>query len=360
MAATTAARSSNHWAGAFTRSEAIRGWTLLSPTTLVMIAGLAAPLAIMLLYSFWRQDGYVVDTTLTTHNYEYALDRYWPIFRRSLWISGLVTLVTVSLAYPIAYYVAFHVKRAKFVWLILLTIPFWTSYLLRIFAWRIILANEGVVNGTLQSAGVLDAPVTWLLFSEFAVIVTLAHAWAAFAILPIYVSLEKVDRTLLEAAADLGDGPFRSFWRITFPLSLPGVISAIVLIFVPTIGDYVTPTLIGGKNSQMIASLVYANFKANDWPLAAASAILSMIFVASVAGMVIQLLRHAIVDPIGAAIIAVALAGAVYLATWAFGSIQALELGKLISVLITMAGVLAFVAGIYYLTRAVRVSLGHA
>lgn len=256
-----------------------------------MVLGLAAPLAIMLLYSFWKQDGYVVNTDITTHNYTYALFRYWPIFIRSLWISGVVTIFTVLLAYPIAYYVAFHVKKGKFIWLILLTIPFWTSYLLRIFAWRIILANEGVINGTLVGSGILDEPLRWLLFSDTAIVITMAHAWAAFAILPIYVSLEKVDRTLLEAAADLGDGPARSFWRITFPLSLPGVISAIVLIFVPTIGDYVTPILVGGPKNAMIAGIIYAAFKANDWPLAAAAAILSMVFVAIVAFFLIQAIR---------------------------------------------------------------------
>jgi len=291
LTAQAQARAGSIWAGAFTRSEALRGWTLLSPTVVVMVAGLAAPLAIMLLYSFWKQDGYVVDTTLTAHNYTYALERYRPIFVRSLWISGLVTLFTVLAAYPIAYYVAFHVKRGKFIWLILLTIPFWTSYLLRIFAWRIILANEGVINGTLVGSGLIDEPIRWLLFSDTAIIITMAHAWAAFAILPIYVSLEKVDRTLLEAAADLGDGPVRSFWRITFPLSLPGVISAIVLIFVPTIGDYVTPILVGGPKNAMIAGIIYAAFKANDWPLAAAAAILSMLFVAIVAVFLIQAIR---------------------------------------------------------------------
>jgi len=291
LTAGSAARAGSQWAGAFTRSETLRGWTLLSPTLIVMIAGLAAPLIIMLLYSFWRQDGPNVDTTLTTFNYEYALTKYRPIFIRSLWISGLVTLATVLLAYPIAYYVAFHVKRYKFIWLILLTIPFWTSYLLRVFAWRIILAREGVVNGTLQGVGLIDEPINWLLFSDFAIVLTLAHAWAAFAILPIYVSLEKVDRTLLEAAADLGDGAVRSFWRVTFPLSLPGVISAITLVFVPTIGDYVTPDLVGGPRGGMIAKMVYNNFKASDWPLAAATAILSMVFVAFVAFFLIQAIR---------------------------------------------------------------------
>ena len=360
MTAESAARSKQNWSAAFTRSEGLRGWTLLSPTMAVMIVGLAAPLAIMLLYSFWRQDGNVVDTTMSVHNYDYALGRYWPIFQRSLWISGVVTFFTVLFAYPIAYYVAFHVKTGKFIWLILLTIPFWTSYLLRIFAWRIILANEGVVNGTLTGAGVLDQPISWLLYSEFAIIITLAHAWAAFAILPIYVSLEKVDRTLLEAAADLGDGPARSFWRVTFPLSLPGVISAVVLIFVPTIGDYVTPVLVGGPRNNMIAGIIYAAFKANDWPLAAATAILGMVFVGSVAFLVIQLLRKSIVDPLGAATIAVAIVVSLYFAASALAMVRDSGVQGVWAVALVFAFALAFIAGVYYLIAALRAALGRA
>lgn len=349
---------SGGWARAFQRSEGLRGWALLSPTTFVMIAGLAAPLAIMLLYSFWKQNGNNVDTAVTTFNYEYALGRYMPVFLRSLWISGLVTAVTVVLAYPVAYFVAFHVKKTKFVWLILLTIPFWTSYLLRIFAWRIILANDGVVNGTLQASGIIDTPITWLMFSNIAIVVTLAHAWAAFAILPIYVSLEKVDKTLLEAAADLGDSPVSSFWRVTFPLSLPGVISAVVLIFVPTIGDYVTPALVGGPKNGMIAGIVYSSFRANDWPLAAATAILAMIFVASLAFLVIQLLRHAIVDPLAAVVLAIAIALSAWLATLAFGPVVAIGLDRTLSVVLLIAGAGVFVVSLYYLLRALRLATG--
>ena len=323
-----------------------------------MVLGLAAPLAIMLLYSFWRQDGPNLDTTLTTFNYEYALTRYWPIFLRSLWISGLVTLVTVLLAYPIAYYVAFHVKSYKFVWLILLTIPFWTSYLLRVFAWRIILARDGVINGTLQGTGIIDAPIAWLLFSDFAIILTLAHAWAAFAILPIYVSLEKVDRTLLEAGADLGDGPVRSFWRITFPLSLPGVISAITLVFVPTIGDYVTPDLVGGPRGGMIAKMVYNSFKGNDWPLAAATAILSMIFVAAVAFLIIQLLRKSITDPLGALVLALGIGLCIALAGFVITFVGGLITSKVAVGAITVALAIAFIAGLYYTVAALRTALG--
>ncbi|HEY0106426.1 MAG TPA: ABC transporter permease, partial [Rhizomicrobium sp.] len=251
----------------------------LSPTLLIMLAALAAPTALLALYSFWSQDGYALDTRLTLAQYATGIGRqtYRALFYRSIEIAALVTATTVLLAYPMAYFVAFHVQRTKFAWLILLTIPFWTSYLLRVFAWKLILGYNGVINSGLMSLGLIHAPLEFLLYNPTAVVVTLAHAWAAFAILPIYVSLEKIDRSLLEAAADLGDGPLRSFLRITLPLSLPGVIGAAVLIFVPTTGDYVTPALVGGSGGVMIANVIEEQFdKVGNWPLGAALAMASM------------------------------------------------------------------------------------
>ncbi len=267
-------------------SQALRGLTLASPALFVVVTLLAMPIALLVLYSFWTQNYVDIDTTLTTANYEKIASRtiYLKVFLRSVGISGLVTLLTVLLAYPLAYYVAFDVKRRKVIWLILITLPFWTSYLLRVFAWKIILGYDGVINSGLAWLGVIGEPLEFLLYNPTAVIITLAHAWAAFAILPIYVSLEKIDRSYLEAATDLGDGPVARFWRITFPLSLPGVIAASIVIFIPTVGDYVTPTLVGGPSGLMIANLIQTQFsKANDWPLGAALAVASMVTVTLIA-----------------------------------------------------------------------------
>ncbi len=263
----------------YRRSEGARGLLLLSPTMLIMLAALAAPMALLALYSFWSQDGYVLNTAVTLEQYATSLGRetYRALFYRSLEISSLVTLITVVLAYPMAYFVAFRAGTSKFLWLILLTIPFWTSYLLRVFAWKLILGYNGVINSGLMSLGLIRHPLEFLLYNPTAVVVTLAHAWAAFAILPIYVSLEKIDPALLEAAADLGDGPVRRFLRITLPLSMPGVVGAAVLIFVPTTGDYVTPSLVGGSGGVMIANVIEVQFdKVGNWPLGAALAMASM------------------------------------------------------------------------------------
>ncbi|HEY4124562.1 MAG TPA: ABC transporter permease [Rhizomicrobium sp.] len=281
----------------YRRSDAVRGYTLLSPTLIVMVAAMAAPMALLAVYSFWTQDGLILDKHFTLDRYveAFSRDTYRELFYRSLYISSLVTLVTVLLAYPMAYFVAFHVGQKKFIWLILLTIPFWTSYLLRVFAWKIILGYNGVINSGLMALGVIHQPFEFLLYNTTAVVVTLAHAWAAFAILPIYVSLEKIDRSLLEAASDLGDGPIRRFFRITLPLSLPGVIGAAVLIFVPTTGDYVTPTLVGGSDGVMIASVIEVQFaKIGNWPMGAALAMASMAAVGVVTLLSVQAVRMAV------------------------------------------------------------------
>jgi spermidine/putrescine transport system permease protein len=283
-------------ASIYRRSEPLHGYALLSPTIVVMALALAAPMALLAAYSFWTQNGFALDTHFTLDQYANSFGResYRALFYRSLAISGIVTVVTVALAYPMAYFVAFRVEKSKFLWLVLLTIPFWTSYLLRVFAWKIILGYNGVINSGLMNLGLIHQPLEFLLYNPTAVVVTLAHAWAAFAILPIYVSLEKIDRSLLEAAADLGDGPIRRFFRITLPLSLPGVIAAAVLIFVPTTGDYVTPTLVGGSEGVMIANIIEVQFdKIGNWPLGAALAIASMAAVGVVTLIFVQALRLA-------------------------------------------------------------------
>ena len=232
----------------FMRSESARGYALLSPALVVVVLGLLFPVLILTTMSFWKQEYVDIIRTFTTENYAAFFEKkiYYLILYRSIRISALVTLVTIVLAYPLAYYIAFHVKKNKMMWIILVTIPFWTSYLLRVFAWKVILGYNGVVNSGLMSLGVISGPLEFLLYNPTAVVITLAHAWAAVAILPIYVSLEKIDRSLIEAARDLGESAFMTFVRVTLPLSLPGVIAASLLVFIPTVGDYVTPALVGG------------------------------------------------------------------------------------------------------------------
>ena len=264
---------------AFRRSEQVRGFSLLSPTLIVMFVFLVVPLGILLTLSFWRQEYVDIIPDFTFANYTKFFEKqlYWGLLLKSLWMSLAVALSTVLLAYPMAYCLAFRIKRAKMMWLILITIPFWTSFLLRVFAWKITLGYQGVINSGLINLGILEEPLQFLLYNPLAVVITLTHAWAAFAILPIYVSLEKIDRSLLEAATDLGDGPLARFFGITLPLSMPGVIAAFLFVFIPTVGDYVTPRLVGGIDGIMIGNIIQTMFgRGNNWPYGAALAVITM------------------------------------------------------------------------------------
>ena len=266
----------------FRKSETAKGYTLLSPTLLIVLLGLLFPLLILLTLSFWKQDYVDLIQTFTLTNYAdfFRKKIYYLILYRSIRISAFVMFVTVILAYPLAYFIAFHVQKNKIMWIILVTIPFWTSYLLRVFSWKVILGYNGVINSSLISLGILTEPLQFLLYNPIAVVITLAHAWAAVAILPIYVSLEKIDRSLIEAARDLGENAVMTFLRVTLPLSLPGVIAASLLVFIPTVGDYVTPALVGGPRGLMIGNIIQSMFgKALNWPLGAALSIITMLTV---------------------------------------------------------------------------------
>ncbi|MGD9476262.1 UNVERIFIED_ORG: ABC transporter permease [Roseateles sp. XES5] len=282
---------------AWRRSEEARGLALISPTFLYALAVLFLPVLIVIAYSFWTQNYLDIDRTFTLENYRQALTEpiYRDLFIRSLWISLTVSVVTVVFSYPIAWFISFHGGVHKNLWLFLITVPCWTSYLLRVMSWKVILGYGGVMNTGLISMGLIDKPVTSLLYNSNAVVITLVHSWAAFAILPIYVSLQKVDRTLIEAARDLGDSRLKAFFRITLPLSLPGVISAFLIVMIPTVGDYVTPRLVGGKDGVMIATAIQAQFgKGANWPLGAALSVTTMVLVSLTAAAIVLALKFAV------------------------------------------------------------------
>ncbi|MEZ5912201.1 MAG: ABC transporter permease [Paracoccaceae bacterium] len=284
--------------------------SLLSPAFLVMVATLLAPVVALVVMSFWTQQGFDVDTTLTTANYRRLVEPgegvVWYGIRfpfaypvpavlmvKSLAMSLVATICVIGVAWPMAYFLAFRVTRNKAMWIILLTIPFWTSYLLRVFSWKVVLGFNGAINTGLQSLGLIDAPLEFLLYNPIAVMITLAHSWIAFAVLPIYVSLEKIDRSLLEAASDLGDNRWQRFRRITVPLSMPGTIAATLLVFIPTVGDYVTPTLVGGPGGTMIGSLIQDLFlKRNNAPMGAAVSIVMMLIIAALVGLFLWLIGY--------------------------------------------------------------------
>jgi len=260
-------------------TQSARAYLLLSPVIVTVILALLGCLALLAVASFGTQNYLDFDFGFSTASYEQVLDSpaIEKLMLRSAVIAAIVALLSVVLAYPIAYFVAFDVSGNRLFWLVLLTLPSWISYLLRVLSWKLILGYKGVVNTGLIGAGIVSEPLEFLLYNPTSVAIALAHAWAPFAILPIYVSLQRIDRSLIQMAGDLGEGPLRSFLRVTLPLSLPGVFAAFVLIFIPTFGDYVTPQLIGGPNGVMIGVFIAMQFGAsNNVPLGGALAISTM------------------------------------------------------------------------------------
>jgi len=265
------------------RSEAASGLAMISPTASYAILLLAAPLALIFIYSFLT-DGYLeIIRTFTFANYieAWTNELYRVVMLRSLMVALAVTAATVLLAFPVAYFVSFHVDPSrKSMWLFLITIPFWTSYLIRVFLWKVILGYNGVVNSGLLGLGIISEPLQWINYNVGAVVVTLAHAYAPFAILPIFVALEKIDRSLLEAGQDLGESRFMTFLRVTLPLAMPGVVAAVLIVFIPTIGDFVTPQLVGGPEGRMVANLIQLQYlKLDNYPLGSAIAVSAMMIV---------------------------------------------------------------------------------
>ncbi|WP_206364025.1 ABC transporter permease [Paenirhodobacter ferrireducens] len=261
------------------------------PGALVTFGLVIFALALVLGLGFRVNDQGLLRGPLTLGNFAQILadPLYARVMLRSLWISGLVTLATVVTAYPVAWYLAFRAGKHRGLLLFLVTLPFWTSYLLRVFAWKIILAYNGVLNSAMIELGLWDKPSMMFLNNPAAVVLTLAHAYAPFAILPIYVALQTIPRSLLEAGADLGATKAQLFRRVVLPISMPGVLGGALVVFVPTLGDYVTPAMVGGPASTMIGTLIQAQFgKANDWPFGAALATATMLVILIAVALVRQ------------------------------------------------------------------------
>ncbi len=219
-------------------------------------------------------------------------DVYLGLFWKSVRMSLIVSVASLVMAYPVAYFLALVAGRRKYTLLLVTIAPFLTSYLLRVLAWRVILGEQGLITSFLRSAGLIgpDEGIRWLFYSPFAVYLVLAYVWVPFVALPIFVTLEGLDRALLEASSDLGAGRWRTFWTITFPLSIPGVIAAFIFVFIPTIGEYVTPLLVGGPDGFMFGNAIQSAFTQGfDWQFGSA---MSMFLIGAVTVLIVVFGRY--------------------------------------------------------------------
>lgn len=267
---------------------------LVVPPGLWLLLLFLVPLGVMALYSF-RPAAFDADPArLTLDNYRafFANAAYQRLLVRSLWIAFLVAAVSVVLAYPLAYFLAFRAGPKRVTLLTILIVPAWTSYLLRILSWRLILGSNGILNSALISLGLREEASPILLYSQAAVTVTLIYVWIPFVALPIFASLERINKSLLEAAADLGCPPWQAFLRVTLPLSMPGVLAGFFFAFIPTAGEYVTPLLVGGSQGIMYGNVIQDQFlRGLNWPLGSAMSLIMLLVVFGLMAVALRFVR---------------------------------------------------------------------
>ena len=262
-----------------------------------------APIAIVAAYSFNVYSLYPGPHGFTLSAWHDFLHGgvYLRLFWKSVKVSLIVSVVVVALAYPLAYYLALSGTKRKYVLLLLLIAPFLTSYLLRVLAWKVILGNQGVLNSFLFWTGLRspDHPISQLLYSRFAVMLVLAYVWLPFVALPIFVSLESLDRSLLEAASDLGASRRWAFLRVTLPLSAPGIFAGFLFVFIPTLGEFVTPSLVGGASGYLYGNQIVDLFGAGfpDWET---GSVLSIFLLGVVAALTVVFSRFLRTDEVAA------------------------------------------------------------
>jgi spermidine/putrescine transport system permease protein len=263
----------------------LQGLILISPTMFWLIVFLLIPLALIVIISFGARGIYGnVVYTFRLDNYARLLDtEYAHILWDSTWIALLTTVICLAAGYPLAYFIArSHPLRRSFL-MFLILVPFWTNFLIRIYAWMIILRGEGVLNAAMTAVGLMNTGIgQWLfgqvqLYTPGAVLVGMVYEFIPFMILPLYTSLEKLDPSLLEAAADLGARPWRAFLRVTLPLSLPGIVAGSILVSIPAMGMFVVPDLMGGAKTVLVGNLIRNQFfTARDWPFGSAASMVLM------------------------------------------------------------------------------------
>jgi spermidine/putrescine transport system permease protein len=254
------------------RSKGLQIVSLLSPSAAWLFVFFLLPLVMVLLVSLGKRGpmgGVVYQWNLD--NYVRFIDRiYFKIFIRSAWIATANTLLCLFFGYPFAYFIARRPKRWRNVLLLLVMIPFWTNFLVRTYAWMVILRDKGLINSLLMQIGIITKPLP-LLFNQNAVILGLFYGYLPFMVLPLYASIEKLDFSLVEAAQDLGANSLVAFRRIVLPLTMPGIVAGAIITFIPSIGAYVTPDLLGGAKAMMIGNLLQQQFlEVRDWPFGSA------------------------------------------------------------------------------------------
>jgi spermidine/putrescine transport system permease protein len=296
-ATATPAASADH-AARISLTERLTSAILVVPAVAWLVVFFVVPLGLILLVSLGNTDELdrIVYDPLTLDHYRRALDpSFLPTFFNSVRYAGATTILCLLIGYPIAYWISRYGGRHKAILLILVMLPFWTSYLIRTYAWMIILRDNGVANSILQALGLTSEPII-LLNTDFSVILGMTYGFLPFAILPLYVSIDRLDPALVPAARDLYASGRQAFRHVTLPLTMPGIVAASILTFIPAIGDFVTPDLLGGAETTTIAKVVQELFlEGRDWPYGAALGFVLMVITLGGTFLALRPLRREVV-----------------------------------------------------------------
>lgn len=277
----------------FERADVRSRWLLSAPALIIILFAAAGPLLVVLVYSFLVPGSYgdvkwefstdawvgvfferdIFDDTLS------FADAHLTIFWRSIKLSMATTILALIFGFPTAYFIATRPERTRDIWLFLITIPFWTNVLIRTFAIQEVIRNEGVVNSLLKLAGIIDQPIP-MMYTDFAVLLGMIYVFLPLMVLPLYASMEKIDFRLVEAGYDLYATRFRVLRRVIIPLVKPGIVAGSILVFIPSLGAYVTPRVMGGGSNLMVGNLIELQFgQGRNWPLGASLSIALMVIV---------------------------------------------------------------------------------
>lgn len=279
----------------------LQAGAILSGPLLWTLAFLFVPYVIMFTYSFYEKKFPLFVPAFQLGNYltVFTDPQYYQVMVRTAKIAFLVGLSSLLVAYPLTYFLVFKVRSAQLrsILYMAVIVPLWVSYLLRAYTWKTILGNEGILNSFLVWVGILDEPTDIFLYNQFSMVLTLTYIFIPFMVMPIYTALEKIPASMVEASKDLGMGPVGTFARVTFPLSLPGVIAGFTFTFCLTFGDFVAPFLVGGPDGSMIANVVQSQFGAAlNWPLGAALSIVMLAVVLAIISLSDRLERAGRLD----------------------------------------------------------------
>lgn len=267
---------------------------------LVIVPFFLAPTAIMVVYAFGSQD-YLTGTI----EFGWTLDAWERLndsqlirtFLRSVALATFATAACALIGYPLAYFVARHAGRFKTAAVIMIIAPFWVSFIVRAYAWLDILGEQGPINSTLRDLGLIDSPLA-LVNNDVGIAIGMTYSYLPLMVFPLYVALDRIDPSILESARDLGASSVSAFWRVTFPQAIPGLVGGCILVWVPALGEYVVPTIMGGGKSLMFGNLIALRFSQLDWPLGAAMAVAMVTFALAVVAIAIRLVGR---DRLGAA-----------------------------------------------------------